>query len=100
MNILSLFDGISCARIAAERAGISVENYYAAEIDKHAKKIAQANYPDTVQLGDVRSITAEIIPHKIDLMVAGPPCQDLSALNKNGKGLEGEKSGLFFEFIR
>jgi len=100
MNILSLFDGISCGRIALERAGISIENYYASEIDKHSKKIALANFPNTIQLGDVRTITAEMIPDKIDVLVGGSPCTDLSVLNKNGKGLEGKKSGLFYEFVR
>lgn len=56
MNVLSLFDGISCGRVALERAGIKVDTYYASEIDKYAIKITQKNYPDTVQLGDVNDI--------------------------------------------
>ena len=55
-NVLSLFDGISCGRLALERAGIEVNKYYASEIDKYAIKITQSNYPDTIQLGDVREI--------------------------------------------
>ena len=57
LKILSLFDGIACARVALERAGIPVEKYYTSEIEKDAIKIAQKNYPDIVQLGDVRNIT-------------------------------------------
>ena len=56
LNVLSLFDGMSCARIALDRAGIGVNRYFAAETDKYAIKVAQANYPDTIQLGDVRDI--------------------------------------------
>lgn len=56
MNVLSLFDGMSCGRVALERAGIKIDNYYASEIDKNAIKIAQKNYPDTIQLGDVVNV--------------------------------------------
>lgn len=59
MNVLSLFDGISCGRVALERAGIKIDNYYASEIDKNAIKIAQKNYPDTIQLGDVVNVRGE-----------------------------------------
>ena len=55
MNVLSLFDGMSCGRIALERAGIKVDKYFAAEIDKYAIQIAKKNYPDTIHLGDVQS---------------------------------------------
>jgi DNA (cytosine-5)-methyltransferase 3A len=56
MNVLSLFDGMSCGQLALQRAGIQVENHYAAEIDKYAIKVTQANFPGTVQLGDVTAI--------------------------------------------
>lgn len=74
MNVLSLFDGLSGGQIALERAGIEVDNYYAAEVDKYAITVTQANYPDTVQLGDVTKVTAETIPEPIDLLIGGSPC--------------------------
>ena len=98
MNVLSLFDGISCARVALERAGIPVKTYYASEVDKHAIQISQKNYPDIVRLGDVRQIQS--IPEPIDLLIGGSPCQDLSIAKKDRKGLDGERSSLFWEYIR
>jgi site-specific DNA-cytosine methylase len=98
MNVLSLFDGISCARVALERCGFQVDKYYASEIDKYAIQVAQKNYPDTIQLGDVKSITKEMVGD-IDLLIGGSPCQNLSNAG-NKKGLEGEESKLFYEFIR
>lgn len=97
MNVLSLFDGMSCGQIALNRAGIKYDNYFASEVDKHAIKVTQHNYPDTVQLGDVAQVTAEQLP-KIDLLIGGSPCQSISKLGK-GEGLNG-KSGLFFEYFR
>lgn len=98
MNVLSLFDGISCARVALERAGIPVKSYYAAEIDKHAIKISEKNYPDIIRLGDVRTI--ESLPEPIDLLIGGSPCQDLSIAKKNREGLAGSRSSLFWEYKR
>src|SRR3990167_2785936 len=105
MNILSLFDGISCARVALERTGIPVTKYYASEIDKNAIAVAMKNYPDTIQLGDVETITKDLLASymgnvEIDLLVGGSPCQDLSIAQKNRKGLDGERSGLFWEYVR
>ena len=80
INILSIFDGMSCGQIALERAGIKVDNYFASEIDKHAIKVTQKNYPKTIQLGDVTKIKAKDLP-KIDLLCGGSPCQDLSSSN-------------------
>jgi DNA (cytosine-5)-methyltransferase 3A len=99
MNVLSLFDGMSCGQIALERAGIKVDKYYASEIKEHAIKVTQSNYPNTIQLGDVTKIKASDLP-KIDLLVGGSPCQDFSQANKERKGLDGEKSGLFFQYLR
>ena len=101
INILSIFDGMSCGQIALERAGIKVDNYFASEIDKHAIKVTQKNYPKTIQLGDVTKIKAKDLP-KIDLLCGGSPCQDLSSSNvwTEKKGLEGKKSSLFWEFVR
>jgi site-specific DNA-cytosine methylase len=74
MNVLSLFDGMSCGRLALDRAGIKVENYFASEIDQYAIKVAMKNYPDTFQLGDVTNIKADSLP-QIDLLIGGSPCQ-------------------------
>jgi len=75
--VLSLFDGMSCAQIALNRLGIKVKAYYAAEIDKAAIKVTQANYPNTIQLGDVTKVFAKDLP-KIDLIIGGSPCQGFS----------------------
>ncbi|HAI38319.1 MAG TPA: hypothetical protein DCM40_09450 [Maribacter sp.] len=74
-------------------------NYYASEIDKYAIQITQKNFPDTIQLGDIRKVQAGELP-KIDLLVAGSPCQDLSFAGKRKGLINGERSNLFFEFIR
>jgi hypothetical protein len=97
MNVLSLFDGMSCGQIALERAGIEVDNYFASELKSHAIETAQKNYPNTIQLGDVTKIDWSELP-KIDLLIGGSPCQDFSRGNKERKGLEGEKSILFFKY--
>lgn len=78
INVLSLFDGISCGRIALERANIKINKYYASEINQYSIKIAKKNYPDIIELGDVRDIEKNHIPDKIDLMIGGSPCQSFS----------------------
>lgn len=105
MKILSLFDGISCARVALDRAGIKVERYFASEIDKYAKQISEKNYPDIIQIGDVKMVAHKDAPihyklNDIDLLIGGSPCQDLSIAKKGRKGLDGERSGLFWEYVR
>lgn len=103
MKILSLFDGISCARVALERAGISVEAYYASEIDKYAIQVSQRNYPKILHIGSVTDIDGNMfntIGDGIDLLIGGSPCQDLSIAKKDRKGLDGERSGLFWEYVR
>lgn len=97
MNVLSLFDGMSCGQIALNRLGIHYENYYASEIDSDAIKVTQKNYPNTIQLGDVTKLNPKELPY-IDLLIAGSPCQSFSSAG-DGTGFEGE-SGLFWEFIR
>ena len=97
--VLSLFDGMSCGQIALNKAGITYGQYYASEIKPHAIKVTQHNYPKTIQLGDVREIKAENLP-KIDLLIGGSPCQDFSRGNATRDGLQGLKSGLFFEYLR
>ena len=99
LKVLSLFDGIACARVALERVGIPVEKYYASEIEKDAIKITQKNYPDIIQLGDVRNVIKEMVG-KVDLIIGGSPCQDLSIAKSDRKGLKGERSSLFFEYVR
>lgn len=98
INVLSLFDGISCGQIALERQGFEIENYFASEIDKYAMQITMANYPNTKQLGDVRNVTAEKLPN-IDLLIGGSPCQGFSFAGA-GLNFEDERSKLFFEFVR
>ena len=100
MNILSLFDGISCARVALDVAGIPVNKYYACEIEKNAMKVSKKNYPDIISLGSVIDFNKDMIQEPIDLLVAGSPCQDLSIAKKERKGLEGDRSSLFFEYVR
>ena len=97
MNVLSLFDGISCARVALERAGIAVKCYTAVEIDKNATLISHKNYPDITRFQDVRTYDSKT---KYDLLIGGSPCQDLSIAKKDRKGLEGDRSGLFWQYIR
>ena len=98
MRVLSLFDGISCGQLALQRAGIPVEVYYASEIEQNAIKITQKNFPDTIQLGDITKIDFTQFTGKIDLIMGGSPCQDLSIAGKR-KGLSGERSGLFYKFV-
>ncbi len=99
LNVLSLFDGMSCGQIALQKAGIKVARYYASEIKEHGIKVTQHNFPNTIQLGDVRNIKANELP-KIDLLIGGSPCQDFSRGNAVRDGLQGEKSSLFYEYLR
>ena len=116
MNVLSLFDGLGGCRIALEKAGIKVNHYYSSEINKNSIKISSHRYPDIINLGDVRNINKSMFKHKIDLITAGSPCQDLSIaggklgmevisldqylkLKKKGFKFSGQ-SFLFWEFIR
>jgi len=123
MNILSLFDGISCGRLALERAGIKVDSYFASEIDKYAIQIAKKNYPDTIHIWSVTEVQynngilytwyksdaeyqetwvnyENLYPVDIHMIIWGSPCQDLSIAKKWGQWLQGEKSSLFFEYVR
>lgn len=99
MNVLSLFDGISCGYEALKRANIKIDKYFASEIDKYAIQVAMKNHPDILQLGDVKGLDTATLP-KIDLLIGGSPCQDLSIAKQNRKGLDGERSGLFWEYVR
>lgn len=98
LNVLSLFDGMSCGREALERLKIPVANYYAAEIDKYAISIALKNYIDTVPVGDVTKLKASQLP-RIDLLIGGSPCQGFSFAGKQ-LNFDDPRSKLFFEFAR
>lgn len=98
INVLSLFDGMSCGQIALERAGVEVDNYYASEIDKHAIKVCMANYPNTIQLGSVTEVQPWNLP-QIDLLIGGSPCQGFSFAGKQ-LNFNDPRSALFFEFVR
>ncbi len=121
MNILSLCDGISCGQVALNRLGISYDNYYASEIDKYAISATQFNYPNTKQIGDIRTVDTSILP-QIDILLSGTPCTSFSfagkrngmstktnvkiltleqylELKENNFEFEGQ-SYLFWEFVR
>jgi DNA-cytosine methyltransferase len=98
MNVLSLFDGMSCGQLALKKAGIIYNNYYSSEIDEYSMKIAQINFPETIQLGNVTELNAKKLP-KIDLLIGGSPCQGFSMAGKQ-LNFEDERSKLFFEFVR
>ena len=98
MKVLSLFDGMSCGRIALDQLGIPVDKYYASEIDKYAIQVAQANYPDTIHVGDICNLDPEDYKD-IDLILAGSPCQGFSFAGKQ-LAFDDPRSALFFEFIR
>lgn len=97
ITVLSLFNGCGMLRPALDKANIQVSNYYSSEVDKFANQIANKNYPDTVQLGDINDWHEWKLP-QIDLLTAGFPCQDLSVAG-NRKGLAGERSALLFQAL-
>jgi len=112
MNVLSLFDGMSCGQIALNKIGVNYDNYFASEIDKHAIKITQKNYPKTIQIGDVTKVffkdrilyteKGKFNIGKVDLLMGGSPCQGFSFGAKRGSELnfEDPRSKLFFEYVR
>jgi DNA-cytosine methyltransferase len=97
INVLSLFDGLSCGNIALERAGIKVNKYFASEIDKWAIQIANKNYPGIIQLGDVTKFDETKLP-KIDLLIGGSPCQGFSFAGKQ-LNFDDPRSKLFFVYV-
>ena len=112
MNVLSLFDGMSCGQLALQRANIPVHRYYACEIDKYAIEVAQKNFPNTIQLGDVTNVmkgiplgevkdeyNLEMVAHEVDLILGGSPCQGFSFAGGQ-LAFEDSRSKLFFEFVR
>ena len=98
MKVLSLFDGMSCGQLALQRLGIKVDKYYASEIDKYAIQVTQANFPNTIQIGDVKTVKPEDYAD-IDLIICGSPCQGFSFAGKQ-LAFDDPRSALFFEFIR
>jgi len=98
MNVLSLFDGMSCGQIALNRLGIKYDNYYAAEIDKYAIEVTKKNFPNTIHLGDVTKVKAADL-EPIDLLMGGSPCQGFSFAGKQ-LNFDDPRSALFFEFVR
>jgi site-specific DNA-cytosine methylase len=98
MMVLSLFDGMSCGKLALDRAGIPLSGYLASEVDKHAMTVSRANHPSISQIGDVTAIKSSDLP-KIDLLIGGSPCQGFSYAGK-GLNFEDPRSRLFFEYVR
>lgn len=110
MIVVSFFDGMSCGQIALNKVGIIPTKYFAAEIKPHGIAVTKHNYPNTIHIGDVRKVSfkdgilytenGNFEVGQIDLFIGGSPCQDFSRGNATRDGLEGEKSGLFFEYLR
>ena len=98
MNVLSLFDGMSCGMIALDRLGIKVDKYYASEIDKYAMQVSAANYPEIIQVGDITKLDLSTLP-QIDLVIGGSPCQGFSFAGKQ-LAFDDPRSALFFEFVK
>jgi site-specific DNA-cytosine methylase len=98
INVLSLFDGMSCGHIALDKVGAEVDNYYASEIDDYAIKVTKDNYPNTIHLGDITTVDTSSLP-KIDLLIGGSPCQGFSFAGKQ-LNFNDPRSKLFFEFVR
>lgn len=98
INVLSLFDGMSCGQIALDRLGVKVDKYFASELDKYAMQVTQKNYPNTKQIGCVTEVKGSNLPN-IDLLIGGSPCQGFSVAG-NKLNFEDDRSKLFFEFVR
>ncbi len=114
INVLSLFDGMSCGQIALERSKIKVDNYYASEIKPHAINHVKLRYPGTVYLGDVRKVNYTNLGIEVDtsesgmrvfgvdvnLIIGGSPCKGISKLNQKQEGLKHDESILFWQYLR
>ncbi len=99
MNVLSLFDGMSCGQLALNKANIKYDKYYASEIDKYAIDIARKNYPNTIHLGDIQNVKGEDFIYDIDLIFGGSPCQSFSFAGKE-QNFNDPRGKLFYEFAR
>ena len=99
LNVLSLFDGIGCSRLALNKcSNIKINKYFYSEIDKNCIKLTEKKFPNDIFLGAIEDIQLNKLP-KIDLLIGGSPCQDISNAYK-GKGLKGIRSSLFFKFVQ
>lgn len=98
MNVLSLFDGISCGQVALNRLGAEYDNYFASEVDAYGISVTKHNYPSTRHIGDVTKVSAITLP-KIDLLLGGSPCQGFS-FSGNQLNFNDPRSKLFFEYVR
>ena len=96
-NVLSLFDGCSMGRLALHTMGIEVSNYYASEVDKYSEGVSRIQFPDIIRLGDVNKIDFSKLP-KIDLLIAGFPCQSFS-VSGSQKGLNESRGQLFYKVL-
>ena len=99
INVLSCFDGCSGGQLALQKAGIDVGTYYASEIDKYAMQVTQANFPNTIQVGDITKVSLHRFQNHIDLMMGGSPCQGFSFAGHQ-LNFDDPRSKLFFDFIR
>ncbi len=99
VTVFSAFDGAGIGLLALKRAGVPIAAYYASEVDKYAMSVAKKNHPEIVHVGDIKQCWARNFP-KIDLLIGGSPCQDLSIAKANREGLKGARSGLFWHFVR
>ncbi len=97
MKVVSLFDGISCAYVALQKASLPITSYLAYEIDPYAIEVSKSNHPSIVQKGCVKTLTTAI---ECDLLIGGSPCIDLSIAKQGRKGLKGDHSKLFYEYVR
>lgn len=98
INVLSLFDGISCGQISLRNIGINVNQYFSSEIEKNSVEITMKNFPNTIQLGNINHIKSKDLP-KIDLLIGGSPCQGFSYAGKQ-LNFNDPRSKLFFEYVR
>lgn len=99
LTVFSAFDGAGIGLLALKRVGIPVAAYYASEVDKYAMQISKKNHPEIIHMGDIKQCWARTFP-KIDLLIGGSPCQDLSVSKQNREGLKGARRGLFWHFVR
>ena len=100
LTVLSLFDGISCGRVALERLGIPIAIYYTSEIDKYAMAISDYHFPDNIKLGDITAWESwEIDFSQIDLILGGFPCQSWS-VNGHLNGIEDARGQLVYPMLR
>lgn len=99
VTVFSAFDGAGIGLLALKRAGVPIAAYYASEVDKYAMQVAKKNHPEIIHVGDVKQCWARNFP-KIDLLIGGSPCQDLSIAKANRDGLKGARSSLFWHYVR